>query len=206
MKNIKSNNKRTGQYARKIQLGHDYTEAKSKTKMPTYTAKQLESEVWVPVNIDTPVELEASSIGRIRLADTKQVLTLNVNHVGYIIACLPEPIRPKTIAVAPLIWAAWNPGIDKGENQVAFRDGNKANLLPSNLTIMPHRRAVRRKRCIPIRIEDRVYPGAAEVAEVYKVSVPTVVRWLAKRKTRNSEYIRYVPEFLSRIDGMTVRL
>lgn len=213
-----SKHKTTGQYARKIELGHDYQEAKRNTTLPTYTAEELSTEVWAPVTADTPIPLEASNLGRIRLTEDRKVLPVGVSHSGYLIVSLPIRCHPRTLAVAPLVYSAWHPNTplcravrrdeDKPRMCVAFRDGDHTNTRPDNLVPMPFLRACHRtaSKCTPILVDGYVYPGAVEVAKVYAVTPPTVVRWIARNRTRWGNPIRYAPEYAHSMDGMTVRL
>lgn len=200
--------KRTGQYARKVALGHDYNEAKSKTKMPTYTDEELATEVWAPVPVETPYPLEASNLGRIRLADTCKVLPHQVTHSGYLIVTFPWRLKakPHNLAVAPLVWSAWNPTLSRIGQNIAFVDGNKANVRPSNLVAMAHLRAIRRRTATPVLVDGVVYPGTVEVARAYAVTIPTIVRWIAHNRTRWGNPIRFAPEYAKSMDGLTVRL
>lgn len=207
----KNNTKSTGQYAHKIALGHDYREAKAKMVLPVYSAADLATEVWLPVTLNTPSALEASSLGRIRLADDRRILPYGVSHAGYLIVTLPYKTSPRTWAVAPLVWSAWHPAesTTTGDDKpcVAFRDGDHSNVRPDNLLILPFKRALRRNgKCRPIACGGYVYPGAAEAAKALNVCIPTVAAWLAKGTTNKGVPIRFAPEYAKSMDGLTVRL
>lgn len=200
--------------------GHTYRAIRAKTNLPTFTAEELRSEVWaeVPEGV-APCRLEASNLGRLRDYQTKRVLSVNIQHSGYIIAFMPNGARPRTMALAPLIWAAWagSPATFREGWDIDHIDGDKTNNRPQNLRLLSHSRNTARGHR-PVVHRGTVYPSSNAAARALGVCGETIARWIEEDSkprwggiirragyTPDGEPIRFADELRDVCDGLTVR-